>query len=123
QLRRQHRVVVGRLDSRFEGPVFDPLAKEADEDPQSNPIIAAVPAALLDWYHDGLKFGEGKNYVVIGELYRDWDWKHKAPGAPFPLPTLPNTNVDLAHAMVFNPDLRVLVLNGTYDLATPFYAT
>jgi carboxypeptidase C (cathepsin A) len=123
QLRRQHRVVVGRLDSRFEGPVFDPLAKEADEDPQSNAITAAFTAAFLDWYHDGLKFGEGKNYVVIGELYRDWDWKHKAPGAPFPLPTLPNTNIDLAHAMVFNPDLRVLVLNGTYDLATPFYAT
>jgi len=31
--------------------------------------------------------------------------------------------VDLAHAMVQNVNLKVLVLNGYYDLATPFSAT
>ncbi len=34
-----------------------------------------------------------------------------------------NTGVDLAHAMGFNPNLRVLVLQGMYDLVTPFLAT
>jgi hypothetical protein len=36
---------------------------------------------------------------------------------------LTNTGLDLAHALVYNPHLRVLVLNGYYDLATPFLAT
>jgi hypothetical protein len=34
-----------------------------------------------------------------------------------------NTGPDLSHALSFNPNLRVLVLNGVYDLATPFLAT
>jgi carboxypeptidase C (cathepsin A) len=34
-----------------------------------------------------------------------------------------NTGVDLGHAMGYNPSLQVLVLNGYYDLATPFLAT
>ena len=34
-----------------------------------------------------------------------------------------NTIPDLAHAMTVNPNLRVLTQNGTYDLATPFFAT
>jgi carboxypeptidase C (cathepsin A) len=36
---------------------------------------------------------------------------------------LTNTGVDLAHALVSNPNLRVIVLNGYFDLATPFFAT
>jgi carboxypeptidase C (cathepsin A) len=123
ELLRQHRVTVGRLDSRFSGITFDPLAKEAEEDPQSAAIEAAFTAALLDWYHDGLKFGQGKTYVVSADVWKTWDFKHKAPGAPIPLPSLTNTGIDLAHAMTFNPNLRVLMLNGIYDLATPFFAT
>ncbi|HKF98487.1 MAG TPA: hypothetical protein VKB20_09540, partial [Steroidobacteraceae bacterium] len=34
-----------------------------------------------------------------------------------------NSGVDLADALVKDPNLRVLVLNGYYDLATPFFAT
>ena len=123
ELMRQHRITVGRLDSRFSGITFDPLAKETEEDPQANAIASAFTAAFLDWYHEGLKFGQGKTYMVEAEVYKYWDFKHKSPGAPFPLPTLTNTGIDLSHAMAFNPHLRVLVLNGIYDLATPFFAT
>jgi carboxypeptidase C (cathepsin A) len=114
---------VGRLDSRFRGPTFDPLAKEAEEDPQVKAIEAAYTAAFLDWYHGGLKFGQGKTYVVIADIWRSWDFKHKVPGFPMPLPSLTNTGIDLAHAMGSNASLHVLVLNGLYDLATPFFAS
>jgi len=123
ELMRQHRVTIGRLDSRFAGPAFDPLAKETENDPQSNAITSAFTSAFHDWYNDGLKFGQGRSYVVTAEIWREWDWKHKPPGVPFAVPNLPNTGVDLAHALAFNPNLRVLVLNGIYDLATPFFAT
>ena len=123
ELMRQHRVTVGRLDSRFSGITFDPLAKEAPEDPQSDAISAAYTAAFLDWYHEGLKFGEGKTYNVSAEIWRSWDFKHQVPGAPIPIPGLTNTGLDLGHALTTNPNLRVLTLNGYYDLATPFFAT
>ena len=32
-----------------------------------------------------------------------------------------NTGVDMARAMTKNPNLKVLILNGIYDIATPFY--
>jgi carboxypeptidase C (cathepsin A) len=123
ELFRQKRVTVGRLDSRFIGPTVDPLAKEAEADPQSDAISAAYTAAFLDWYHEGLKFGGGKSYAVSVDAWRTWDFKHKVPGLPFPSPALTNTGVDLARAMAGNPSLRVLVLNGLFDLATPFFAS
>jgi carboxypeptidase C (cathepsin A) len=60
--------------------------------------------------------------VTNYEVGRAWDFKHKIPGGEFPQPMV-DTVVDLAHAMTVNPNLRVLVQNGTYDLATPFFAT
>ena len=114
---------VGRLDARFLGPTLDPIGRDAEYDPQSAAITAAYTAAFLDYYHRDLAFGKGKTYVVTNYgLFPQWDFKHKAPGARFPSP-FTNTGLDLAHALTVNPNLRVLVLNGYYDLATPFFAT
>jgi carboxypeptidase C (cathepsin A) len=51
-----------------------------------------------------------------------WDWKHKAPGSDNPQNN-PDTALDLAAAMRTNPYLKVLSLNGWYDMATPFFGT
>jgi len=124
ELLREHSEIVGRLDARFTGVALDRLAREAHEDPQASAISPAFTAAFLSYYHGELKFGEGKTYKVEADgLWREWDWKHKAPGSFFATPGWPNTGVDLAHAMAYNPNLRILVLNGYYDLATPFLGT
>jgi carboxypeptidase C (cathepsin A) len=123
ELLREHAETVGRLDARFTGVALDRLAQEASEDPQATAISGAFTAAFLGYLHEELKFGAGKTYKVEADLWRDWDWKHKPPGAHFPFPGAPNTGTDLAHAIATNPALRVLVLNGYYDLATPFFGT
>ena len=123
ELLREHAEVVGRLDARFTGVALDRLAEESREDPQATAISGAFTAAFLDYLHEDLKFGQGKTYKVEADLWRDWDWKHKPPGSPFALPGAPNTGIDLAHAIATNPALRVLVLNGYFDLATPFFGT
>ena len=49
-----------------------------------------------------------------------WDWKHKGNiswNAQVAVSTLP----DMASAMKRNPNLKILILNGYYDLATVFY--
>ncbi|HET7757569.1 MAG TPA: hypothetical protein VFK87_09965 [Steroidobacteraceae bacterium] len=121
ELLRDKRETVGRLDGRFVGPTQDPLAKEADYDPQSAAIGAAFTAAFLDYYHSELKFGQGVTYYTtnygIGEK---WKWTHKTDGGEQPLV---NSDVDLAQALVQDVNLKVLVLCGYYDLATPFSAT
>jgi carboxypeptidase C (cathepsin A) len=123
ELLREHHETVGRLDARFRGVTFDPLSEDAEYDPQSAAISSAFTAAFLDYYHGELKFGQGKTYNILNETVgNSWDFKHRAPGLPFPIP-VPDTGLDLAHALGYNPNLRVLVLNGIYDLATPFFAS
>ena len=40
---------------------------------------------------------------------------------PFPLPQSTNVMPDLVIAMKYNPDLKVMLNAGYFDLATPFY--
>lgn len=123
ELMRQKGVTVGRLDARFIGPTLDILAKEADYDPQASAITAAYTSAFLAYYNDDLKFGQGKTYQTTNyEVAVAWDFKHKIGGDEFGQPMI-DAVPDLAHALKTNPNLRVLVQQGMYDLATPFYAT
>jgi len=122
ELLRQRRETVGRLDARFLGVAFDPLGENAEYDPQDAATTAAFTAAFLDYLHRDLSFGRGSTYVLQADAWKTWDYRHKIEGAEMPQPIV-NTGVDLAHAMGFNPNLRVLVLQGIYDLATPFLAT
>src|SRR5215469_7119376 len=121
ELLKPRRLTVGRLDGRFTGPTPDPLAKETDYDPQSAAISAAFAATFLDYYHGELKFGQGESYHTtnfgIGEK---WKWSHKTSRGEQPIV---NSDVDLAEALMKDAGLKVLVLNGYYDPATPFSAT
>jgi carboxypeptidase C (cathepsin A) len=122
ELLRAQRKTIGRLDARFVGPTLDPLQKYADYDPEMSAIGAAFTAAFLDYYHGDLKFGKDQTYNAanwaIGEK---WKWAHKVIGAGDQ--TLVNSGVDLGRALAQDPNLHVLVMNGYYDLATPFSAT
>ena len=122
ELMNENNKVVGRLDARFLGTSFDPLSEMAEYDPQSASVSSAFTAAFLDYIHRDLKYGIEKNYNIMGNVYQHWDWKHKAP-AKGEGQWLVNTGVDLAHAMIYNPHLKVLVLQGNYDLATPILGT
>jgi carboxypeptidase C (cathepsin A) len=113
----------GRLDTRFSGPSMDPLGKESDYDPQSAAISSAYVSAFNDYVRNDLKFGEDMKYrpSVYGAADFDWNFKHKQPGMHFAWPTV-NVMRDLAGAMMYNPNLKVMLNGGFYDLATPFYA-
>ena len=51
-----------------------------------------------------------------------WNWKHRRAGSGRSQNN-PNTAVDLAAAMRANPYLKVLSMNGWFDMATPFFGT
>ena len=111
----------GRLDTRFSGPTLDPLSREAEYDPQSSAIGSAYVSAFNDYVRKDLKFGEGRQYKPEIDVEKNWDFLHQPPGAPIPLPQAVNVLPDLANAMKQNPNLKVLVNGGYFDLATPFY--
>ncbi|HXY09832.1 MAG TPA: peptidase S10 [Terriglobales bacterium] len=113
-------LTTGRLDTRFSGPTFDPLSKEAQYDPQSAAISSAYVSAFNDYVRKELKFGENREYKPEIDVEKFWSFKHQPPGVPFPLQAT-NVMLDLAIAMKYNPMLKVLLNAGYFDLATPFY--
>jgi len=115
-------VTAGRLDSRFAGPTLDPLSKEADYDPQSASISSAYVSAFNDYVRSTLKFGDNKIYKPEADLWKSWDYLHQPPGAPQKIPGPTNVMLDLAVAMKQNPNLKVQLHGGYYDLATPYFA-
>ena len=125
ELLRSTGLTVGRLDSRYKGITQNKLAEYAFYDPQSSDISPAFTAAFMSYYTTELKVGKDKNYNTGAYSFPDfkWDWKHPRGYGFFGDAAPPNTTPDLLNAMSSNPKLKVLVLNGIYDLATPFAGT
>jgi carboxypeptidase C (cathepsin A) len=111
------------VDSRFKGDSVNLLAERAFYDPMTTAIGPPFLAAFMDYYRSDLGVETDREYVVSGQLWKDWDWRHKQPDLNgFTLP-FPNTLVDLGLAMKQNPAMQVLVQQGYFDLATPHLAT
>ena len=114
-------LTTGRLDTRFSGPDIDPLSKEADYDPQSAAISSAYVSTFNDYVRKTLGYGQGRTYKAEIDVGKDWNFQHQPPGAPYAIPGATNVMPDLAMAMKYNPDLKVMVNGGYFDLATPYY--
>ena len=114
-------MTTGRLDTRFSGPTMDPLSKEADYDPQSAAISSAYVSAFNAYVRGTLNYGQGKVYQPEIDVFKWWEFKHQQPGAGFAFPGATNVMPDLASAMKYNPDLKILLNGGYFDLATPYY--
>ncbi len=125
ELLRDTGFAVGRLDSRYTGIAQNQLSEHAFQDPQSSDISPAFISSFLHYYTTELKVSKDKKYntSAYGLAGFDWDWKHARSGSIIGDPASPNTGPDLVNAMSNNPTMKVLVLNGIYDLATPFGAS
>ncbi|HSP06138.1 MAG TPA: peptidase S10, partial [Acidobacteriota bacterium] len=122
ELQRSRGLVTGRLDSRYTGAQYDLLSEYSEYDPQDVSITGPFVAAFNSYVREELKFGQQKVYKPQGDVFRDWNWKHKGTGN-FGFPGAPNVEGDLVQALLTNSHLQVEVENGLFDLATPFYGT
>jgi len=120
ELLRDRRRTVGRLDSRFDGIDADAGAAGPEYDAADAVMAGAFIAALNDYLFRDLGFSTRLAYRpnFYSSIGNAWDWKHKTPGGGQQLAV--NSSVDLGQAMRQNPQLKVLSLNGYYDMATPF---
>jgi carboxypeptidase C (cathepsin A) len=124
ELLRDQRQTVGRFDSRYTGVDPDAAGESPDFDASSEAISGAFIGSLHDYLKSDLNYETNMTYRLSArdEDGFKWDWSHKAAGSDRPQNN-PNTAVDLAAAMRTNPYLKVLSLNGWYDMATPFFGT
>jgi carboxypeptidase C (cathepsin A) len=122
ELLRDKGLVVGRLDARFTGPTGDVLERSPDHDPQSTAISSAYTSAFNAYLRAELGYDGEREYVPSG-MARPWNWERQGggPGGFFGRGA-PNVAPDLARALTRNPRLEVLLINGIYDLATPYFA-
>ena len=112
---------IGRFDARFSGPTIDPMSREADYDPQSAAIQSAYVSVFNDYVRNTLGFGQDLTFKPEVDSH-GWDWQHEPPDAQQKLSQSTNVLPDLAYAMKLNPNLKVQLNAGYFDLATPFFA-
>lgn len=121
ELLRDKQEVVGRVDTRYTGISKNLLGENAQADPYGDAVSAAFTAVFMNYYYGDLKMDKEYSYKTnaYGTEGFDWDWKHKKTEGG----GMPNTGADLAQSMSHNPYLKVLTLNGYFDLACAFFAT
>lgn len=117
---------VGRFDTRFTADNGYVVGTGSHDPATDDAATAAVNSAHLTAYRAHLAqdigFVTELPYLPLNnmEVSRAWSWQHKAPGIDTPL-EVPDVGYDLAAALRRNAALRVLVMGGVYDLATPFF--
>jgi carboxypeptidase C (cathepsin A) len=108
---------VGRLDSRYVGPDTEPLHHTAQNDPSFDAPHGPYTSLINGYLRRTLGFDPPERYVVFSfGVNEGWSWAGKG------LEGFPSTADDLRQTLIHNPHLKVLVANGYYDLATPFFA-
>ncbi|WP_116127189.1 S10 family peptidase [Lewinella sp. IMCC34183] len=123
QLKRESPATTGRLDARFTAINQDPLTQSPDRgDPFSEAVQGAYLTAFRDYLYRDLGADKSLTYTPSsgGRKGFKWDWTH-AGNMGWGTQAAVSTAADLAAAMSGNPNLDVLILQGYYDAATPFY--
>ncbi|MBK6759909.1 MAG: peptidase S10 [Ignavibacteria bacterium] len=110
-------LVIGRFDSRYKGTVSDRLGNSMERDPSHHPTIAGCFSTCInDYLSRELNVSTTLPYEVLTGRVWPWDFSNVQN-------EYLNVAPSLREAMQMNPSLRVWVLSGYYDLATPFYGT
>jgi carboxypeptidase C (cathepsin A) len=116
ELLRDERRTVGRYDSRLEGIDLDAVGERTEYDPSYAAVQGAYTAMFNDYIRTELKYETDLPYEILTGRVRPWDYGRFQN-------QYVNVAENLRQAMTQNPNLRVLIINGYYDLATPFFAT
>lgn len=116
ELMREEERTVGRFDSRYRGIDRDAAGESYDYDASAAAVFGAFTSAVNQYLREELEFEREQVYEILTGNVHPWSYS-----------TFENRYVSatetLRSAMVKNPHLRVLVANGYYDLATPYFAS
>ena len=103
--------VIGRFDARVAWASADASAAYAEQDPSYSLAYGAFSSAMLDYLGRGLGWKEDQPYEILTSKVQPWKWGSDN--------EVLNLSGKLAEAIKDNPHLKVLVMGGRTDLATP----
>jgi carboxypeptidase C (cathepsin A) len=108
ELLRDKRLTLGRLDSRFTGMDYDAAGERNEYDSSEASYEGAYAAMFQDYARRELKWNTDMFYTITARVQ---PWDEGRPGQPAEA---------LRSAMTQQSALKVLVICGYYDVATPF---
>ncbi|HJZ67713.1 MAG TPA: peptidase S10, partial [Blastocatellia bacterium] len=108
ELLRDKRLTLGRIDARFVGMDADAAGERYEYDSSLASYDGSYVAMFQDYVRRELKWSTDMYYTLSGRVQ---PWDQGQPGLPAE---------SLRSAMTQQGHLRVLVLCGYYDVATPF---
>jgi len=120
--------VIGRFDTRFTAEHQYVVGNGSHDPATDDAATAGVNSAHLSTFREHVTGDLGyESDLHYRHLYnmvisQAWDWHHKAPGIDERM-QVPVVSLDLSAALRRNPNLRVAIMGGVYDLATPFFAS
>lgn len=122
EMLREEGEIVGRLDSRYTGINLDGISQTGSHDPQSSAISPAYITGFLHYLHEVLEVDKDQMYTITAGRRPgfQWDWSHQGNNR-WGTQAAINTAPDMATALSRDPNMKVLILNGIYDIATVFY--
>jgi len=107
------RELIGRFDGRVKAAARDESSSWAQADPSLNIILGAYSGAMKAYLREQLQYESKLTYEILSPRVHPWSYE------PFE-----NRYVNVANTLrktlLANDHLRVLVLCGYQDLATPF---
>ncbi len=108
---------VGRLDGRFTGVDPEGLLDTKFYDPAQSAILPPYTSVFNNYVRGDLGYQSDMPYYVFAQQagFEKWDWGSSIQG-------FPDTASALRQAMVKNPYMKILVMEGYFDLATPYFA-
>ena len=116
ELLRDEGVTIGRLDSRYKGFDKDAVGEMHEIDPSYAVILGPYTSTMYDYLRRDLAFDTDLPYEILKSLYESWKFENYQN-------QYVNTAKDLRRGFQLHPDLKIIVCNGYFDLATPFLAT
>ncbi len=111
ELLRAEGKLVGRFDGRVAWDATDSTSPFPTYDPSFSLAVGAFSTAMLDYLGRDLGYKEDQPYEILTGKVQPWDWDATN--------SVVNLSDRLASALRDNPYLRVLVMGGYTDLATP----
>jgi carboxypeptidase C (cathepsin A) len=118
--------VCGRLDTRFssDAPSFAQNSSEwfAGEDAADDAVESSWTTAFRSFLRDELGYHAPARYISSNyeQVGVNWNWEHREPGR-MEASSCSNFATDIACAMRRNPHMKVAILGGRYDAATPYW--
>lgn len=115
ELLRDDKWTVGRFDARNKGIESDETRCVFEYDPSFERVAGPFSGSFNQYVRTDLNWEPLESYRILADVH-PWNWGRANN-------SFLNVGNQLREVMSKNPELKVFVASGSYDLATPYFAT